>query len=165
MHERVAPGGAIDAALVDREQIAVHGLAWMATYVEALRQIRQWAVRLDEAGQLGEAETLILRSLSASIWRSWPAASRCRRAKSSGRTISACRRTRSRRCAAAMRPAGRRARRGAPQLAALLADGSPAAFGRIALGDPTLEMIRDQIRRFADARWRLMPMNGTARTG
>ena len=54
------PAAAIDPALLDREQIAVHGLAWMATYVEALRQIRQWASRLDEDGELGEAETLIL---------------------------------------------------------------------------------------------------------
>ena len=37
--ERIAPTGAIDAASLDREQIAAHGLAWMATYVEALRQI------------------------------------------------------------------------------------------------------------------------------
>ena len=38
---------------------------------------------------------------SANTWRSWPAASRCRRARSSGRTISAWPRKRSRRCAAA----------------------------------------------------------------
>ena len=41
--------------------MAVHGFAWMATYVEALRQIRQWASRLDGAGEFGEAEALILR--------------------------------------------------------------------------------------------------------
>ena len=51
----VAPGGAVEPALIDREQIAVHGVAWMATYVEALRQSRQWALRLDEAGEFGEA--------------------------------------------------------------------------------------------------------------
>ena len=59
--KRVAPGGAIDGALIDREQMAVHGFAWMATYVEALRQIRRWASRLDGAGEFGEAEALILR--------------------------------------------------------------------------------------------------------
>src|SRR5262249_12545416 len=56
----VAPDGAVDAALVDREQIAVHGFAWMATYVEALRQARGWALRLDEADACGEDEALIL---------------------------------------------------------------------------------------------------------
>ncbi len=35
-------------------------------------------------------------------------------------------------------------------LAARLADGLPAQYGDIGLGDPTLEMIRDQIRRFAE---------------
>jgi len=59
--ERVAPDGGVDAALVDRDQVAVHGLAWMATYVEALRQIREWALRLDEEGAFGETEALILR--------------------------------------------------------------------------------------------------------
>jgi len=28
--ERIAPGGSIDGAALDREQIAAHGLAWMA---------------------------------------------------------------------------------------------------------------------------------------
>src|SRR5688572_24513861 len=59
--ELVAPGGSVDPALVDREQVAVHGFAWMATYVEALRQLREWAARLDEGGEFGEAEALILR--------------------------------------------------------------------------------------------------------
>src|SRR6266581_6735839 len=58
--ERIAPEGSIDSATLDREQIAAHGLAWMATYVEALRQIRQWALRLDQASELGETEALIL---------------------------------------------------------------------------------------------------------
>jgi (2S)-methylsuccinyl-CoA dehydrogenase len=53
--EIVAPGGPLDAALIDREQMVVHGFAWMATYVEALRQIRGWASRLDASGEFGEA--------------------------------------------------------------------------------------------------------------
>ena len=35
-----------DPALLEREQHAVHGLAWLATYVEALRQMQAWALRL-----------------------------------------------------------------------------------------------------------------------
>src|SRR5271163_1948225 len=49
-----------DPARLDAEQIAAHGLAWMATYVAALRQLRDWAQRLDGAGALGEAQRLIL---------------------------------------------------------------------------------------------------------
>src|SRR4051812_39673425 len=60
LQERVAPDGAIASELLDREQIAAHGFAWMATYVEALRQIREWALRLDAAGEFGEIEALIL---------------------------------------------------------------------------------------------------------
>src|SRR5437879_9799607 len=58
--ERIAPDGKIDPSALDREQIAAHGLAWMATYVEALRQTLAWAVRLDEGGAFGPPEALIL---------------------------------------------------------------------------------------------------------
>ena len=47
---QVAPAGALEPALLEREQHAVHGLAWLATYVEALRQMQGWALRLRERG-------------------------------------------------------------------------------------------------------------------
>ncbi|MGH6915120.1 MAG: acyl-CoA dehydrogenase family protein, partial [Geminicoccales bacterium] len=56
----VAPGGHLDAERLEREQHAAHGLAWLATYVQALRQMHGWAARLDQAGRLGEVERLIL---------------------------------------------------------------------------------------------------------
>jgi (2S)-methylsuccinyl-CoA dehydrogenase len=52
---KVTLAGGLDAA-----QHAAHGLAWLATYVEALRQLRNWSQRLEEAGRFGEAERLIL---------------------------------------------------------------------------------------------------------
>src|ERR671910_1517325 len=58
----VAPDGALEPDLLERAQHAVHGLAWLATYVEALRQIHSWALRLHEQGRLGELERLILRA-------------------------------------------------------------------------------------------------------
>jgi (2S)-methylsuccinyl-CoA dehydrogenase len=57
---RVTRDGAVEAGLLDSEQLAAHALAWMATYVAALRQLRGWASRLDAAGELGEAQRLIL---------------------------------------------------------------------------------------------------------
>ena len=57
---RVVRDGAVDAGRLDEEQIAAHGLAWMATYVAALRQLRGWAMRLEDAGECGEAQRLIL---------------------------------------------------------------------------------------------------------
>jgi (2S)-methylsuccinyl-CoA dehydrogenase len=55
--ERVRAGG---APVLDREQRAAHGLAWLATYVEALRQMHAWAERLASAGQFGETEELLV---------------------------------------------------------------------------------------------------------
>ena len=58
---KVSADGDLEAALLDREQRAVHGLAWLATYVEALRQMQAWAERLAGAGRFGETEILILK--------------------------------------------------------------------------------------------------------
>src|SRR5947209_9334393 len=52
-------GETMDRAL-DREQRATHALAWLATYVEAVRQLAAYAQRMREAGRLGELEQLIL---------------------------------------------------------------------------------------------------------
>ena len=57
----VAPGGAVDADLLEQHQYAAHGLAWVSTYARALREMRAWALRLDETGRLGELEGLILQ--------------------------------------------------------------------------------------------------------
>src|SRR5579872_1285019 len=57
----LAPRGAIDPALLEARQFAAHGFAWMATYVEALRQMRRWVERLESAGKLRESEALMLQ--------------------------------------------------------------------------------------------------------
>ena len=44
----------------DSAQHALHGLAWLATYVEALRQILGWAERLEAEGRASEMERLLL---------------------------------------------------------------------------------------------------------
>ncbi len=44
----------------DRDQHMAHGLAWLATYVEALRQMHGWGRRLTDEGRFGEFESLIL---------------------------------------------------------------------------------------------------------
>jgi len=59
--ERVTVDGAPLARVFDREQRATHGLAWLATYVEAIRRLAAYAERLAEAGGLGEVEELIVR--------------------------------------------------------------------------------------------------------
>lgn len=57
----VTVDGRVSGAAIEANQTAAHGLAWLATYVEALRQMQLWAVRLDEKGEFGEVEQLILQ--------------------------------------------------------------------------------------------------------
>lgn len=57
---RVVENDRIHGALLDRYQFAVHGFAWLSTYVEGLRQLHDWAERLQDAGEFGECEGLIL---------------------------------------------------------------------------------------------------------
>jgi len=56
---QVSDGGQVSASLVETHQTAVHGLAWVATYVEALRQMQHWAEALQIDGKFGELEQLI----------------------------------------------------------------------------------------------------------
>jgi (2S)-methylsuccinyl-CoA dehydrogenase len=57
----VSDAGKLDAALLEQYQLAAHGFAWQATYVEALSQALRWARELQETGQLSETEPAILR--------------------------------------------------------------------------------------------------------
>ncbi len=58
---RVTIEGRPVARIFDREQRAAHGLAWLATYVEAIRQLEAYVLRLSAAGSFGETEELIVR--------------------------------------------------------------------------------------------------------
>ena len=57
----IAPDGQVDAALLDLEQHRAHGLAWLATYVQSLKQLAAYASRLEGEGRLGEIERLIVQ--------------------------------------------------------------------------------------------------------
>ena len=59
LRDRVCAGGKVSGAALDTHQHAAHALAWLATYVEALRQMQGWAVRLTDEGRFGEMEALI----------------------------------------------------------------------------------------------------------
>ena len=61
VRERVVVEGHVVGRLFDREQRATHGLAWFATYVEAVRQLAAYAARMADDGALGEAEELLIR--------------------------------------------------------------------------------------------------------
>jgi len=53
--------GRVSAALVEKNQTAAHGLAWLATYAQSLRQMQNWAEALDAQSKFGEVEALILQ--------------------------------------------------------------------------------------------------------
>ena len=57
----VSAGGKVSGGLIDANQRAAHGLAWLATYVEAIRQMSAWAARLSDTGAFGEIEALLLQ--------------------------------------------------------------------------------------------------------
>ena len=61
LRERLVVQGHGIRKLYDSEQRATHGLAWLATYVEALRELAEYTGRLGNAGRLGEIEELIVR--------------------------------------------------------------------------------------------------------
>ncbi|WP_212523726.1 acyl-CoA dehydrogenase family protein [Actibacterium sp. MT2.3-13A] len=146
----VTVDGRVSAARLEEHQHAAHALAWLATYVEALRQMQGWATRLDAEGRFGEMEALIhqiafgeylnqiqggipmsqgeiARLTDLGITPDLPAQAACATLIAFGNSAAA---------------------RG--RLVALMRDNAGhATFGATGLDDE-LEMIRDQFRRFAD---------------
>ncbi|MCD1592980.1 acyl-CoA dehydrogenase family protein [Thalassospira xiamenensis] len=62
MRESVTVDGKIDASALDENQYAAHGFAWFSTYVTALKQMKAWADRLETQGKFGTLEQLILQA-------------------------------------------------------------------------------------------------------
>lgn len=54
--------GRISAKLVEENQYATHGLAWVVTYVETLKETLKWTRNLQAEGKLGELEKLMLQA-------------------------------------------------------------------------------------------------------
>ena len=147
----VAPGGAIEPAALDREQRAAHGLAWLATYVTALRETLSWAQRLSAAGRLGEIEALTCQA----AFGEYLAQIRGGIAMSQGEIV--------RPADLGVDSAGESfahnlavqslTLRGATSAVLMRIAGLAAesAFGESGIEDESLLMIRDQFRRFAEA--------------
>jgi (2S)-methylsuccinyl-CoA dehydrogenase len=148
---QVAPDGRLALDRLAKEQIAAHSFAWMASYVTALRQLRVWAVRLDEAGLLGEIEALILEIVFGEYLAQLAGGVPMAQAEfarpqdlSLGESDIAPLRAGAAGALAAETVAARL------RLGARLAETGEAALGNIGIDDADLEMIRDQVRRFAE---------------
>ena len=58
---RVSANGKISSELFEQAQHECHGLAWLATYVESLREMIAYAERLSAEDRFGETEELLTR--------------------------------------------------------------------------------------------------------
>jgi len=152
---QVAQGDRVSAAAVDEHQDAAHALAWLATYVEALRQMQGWAVRLDAEGRLGEMERLLLQigvgeylaQICGGIPMSQGEIARLHDIAPDleARTLQAAPGV------TELMQRGNTAAARARLVALMRENHGRATFGATGL-DEELEMIRDQFRRFADER-------------
>jgi (2S)-methylsuccinyl-CoA dehydrogenase len=152
----IAPGGTIDGGRLEARQFAVHGYAWMATYVEALRQMRRWAEHLNAAGKLRDLEALMLQmafgeylgQLSGGIALSQV---EILRPQHVGLNEDDLERFHTTEVATLIRHGNTEAVR--TRLARLLDDAlDNGDFGDISLGDDAFDMVRDQFRRFGAER-------------
>ncbi|MFA7433216.1 MAG: acyl-CoA dehydrogenase family protein [Gemmobacter sp.] len=152
VREAVSDGGKVSAAALEERQAMVHGLAWLATYVESLRQMAGWAGRLQAGGRLGEMEALILRigfgeyltQIAGGIPMNQGEFVRPRDLGLAAGDMVLLETPALRDLAAGNTPAAR------ARLVALMRENhGRASFGATGL-DEELEMIRDQFRRFAD---------------
>ncbi|WP_291729405.1 acyl-CoA dehydrogenase family protein [Leisingera sp. F5] len=57
--EMVSSDGRVSGRLIEENQVAAHGLSWLATYVYSLRQMQKWAEKLQGEAKFGEMEQLI----------------------------------------------------------------------------------------------------------
>lgn len=148
LRAEVTVGGKLSAQALEERQFQAHAMAWLATYLESLRQLDAWAGRLDQAGGFGAMEALILQigygeylaqihggipmsqgevARLADLGQSWTPGPEAARLIAHGNS-----------------PEARMA------LVALMRDNhGRATFGATGL-DEELEMIRDQFRRYSD---------------
>jgi (2S)-methylsuccinyl-CoA dehydrogenase len=145
----VLRGGRLNGDLIDQHQFAVHGYAWLSTYVAALQQMLAWAERLENEGKFSELEQLMLQAaygeylsqIAGGIPMSQVEIVRPHDMGVDDATLHAF-----------YTPAvNKLVREGSTpdvrmRIAGLIADGN---FGHLGL-DETLEMVRDQFRRFCE---------------
>ncbi|MCW8842685.1 MAG: acyl-CoA/acyl-ACP dehydrogenase, partial [Rhodobacteraceae bacterium] len=151
----VTKDGRVSAGLIEANQTAAHGLSWLATYVEALRQMQKWAEALSAEGKFGKMEQLILQigfseylnHISGGIPMSQ---NEMFRLIDLGLGLDALAPLQTEAVQTLMTKGNTQAAR--MELVALMQDNAGhATFGATGL-DEELEMIREQFRRYADER-------------
>jgi len=151
---QVSEGGKLSPALMEREQRAVHGLAWLATYVFSVRELIDYADRLTGVGKFGETERLLVQiglgEYTAQVLGGIPMSQgetvRLADLFLSGETVEALR------TAPAVKALVAQGNTGAARaaLAAIIRDLGPTTVGDAGL-DETMEAMRSEINRFVEA--------------
>ena len=148
LRAKVTIAGKVSAAALDLHQYAAHGLSWLATYTESLRQMQAWALRLTAEARMTEMDGLLLQiaygEYLAQIRGGIPMSQgEILRPVDMGLTLAAPGPAVARLMAQGNTDAAR------IRLVALMQEGrANATFGTTGLDDE-LEMIRDQFRRYA----------------
>jgi (2S)-methylsuccinyl-CoA dehydrogenase len=153
LRPRVSEGGALSVEKLEREQHAAHGLAWLATYVEAIREMAAYAKRMQAEQRCGETEALLtqiglgeyLAQIFGGVAMNQGEIVRLADFGLSGAEIAAARTD-----AVETLIAEGTAREARARLATLIAEAHEGTVGDPGL-DETFEAIRIEMRRFADA--------------
>ncbi len=153
LRERVSENGKLNADRIEAEQHAVHGLAWLATYVEAIKEMAAYAERMGEEGRFGETEQLLTRiglgEYLAQVFGAIPMnQGEIVRLADFGLELQEIAPFRNEAVEALIASGNTRENRAA--LAALIGEAREGAIGDPGL-DETFEAIRGEMRRFADA--------------
>jgi (2S)-methylsuccinyl-CoA dehydrogenase len=153
VRDKVSVEGRIVGRVFDREQRAAHGLAWLATYVEAVRQLAAYAERMARNGALGELEEHLVRiglgEFAAQIAGGIPI-SQGEIARASDLGLSAAQlAARLDQTVEELIATGNTAERRA-RVIELMRSHHGATVGAAGLDD-TLESIREEMRKFADS--------------
>ncbi|MCP5085959.1 MAG: acyl-CoA/acyl-ACP dehydrogenase [Rhodobacteraceae bacterium] len=147
--------GRVNGKLLEENQFAAHSLSWFSTYLESLRQMHSWASKLNDAGDFGELEQLILQiAFGEYLWQIWGgipmSQGEIARLKDLGLSQQD-------QMALAVESVQMLTDQGNSQTARtrlielMLERDGAATVGKTGL-DEELEMVRDQFRRFADDR-------------
>ncbi len=150
---RVSTGGRISNKALEADQTAAHALAWMATYVESLREMRAWAGRLEAEGRFGEIEALILQiAFGEYLWQLYGGIPMSQTEIVRPQDIGLSQDDQRDLMVAAVQALTQTGNTDAARgrlVQLMLEQGTVATFGATGL-DPEYEMIRDQFRRFAE---------------
>jgi (2S)-methylsuccinyl-CoA dehydrogenase len=153
LRERLGEGGRLSAAKIEREQHAAHGLAWLATYSEAIKELAAYARRMRQERRFGETEELLTRiglgEYLAQVFGGIPMnQGEIVRLEDFGLDFSTAAKAREGAAATLIATGATVANRA--RLAELIANAHEGAIGDPGLDD-TLEAMRAEMRRFADA--------------